>query len=618
MLSIDRIISKQVDGYGLALFRITFFSVMINEVLALFRFRHLIYDKIPFSTVSEITYTLPMIIWLAVLVLLVAGLFTRVAAILNYVFVLVYLSTSSSYEYHVYYIYIGVAFLSIFLPIGRAISLDNLREKIKYSTVGEFYAPSIKVSQYSYFIISYIFIAWLYFDSVLWKLGAQLWTDGLGVWYPASLPFAVKNATTMLMNQEWLVKIVCYIIIIHQFVIIFLINNKKSRAGLFLLGMIFHIGIFVVYPIPNFAMALMALYTLIIPHAWIKKFEFPKVKNKLNVFYDGECPLCARTIIVIKHFDIFDAIKFVPVQVAYNSFACLKSYNYDELLLDLYSENNGKMNNGLDTYIAIFKKMYVFYVIGLFLQLPGVYHVGKKCYQFIASNRETERCDADSCSISGNAPAKPPVTLFKAYPKNYLLDKVAKYFYIVMTISLILVASRSGIVKQELSKFGYYDTYVGKINVAATDKVVTLLKPIVGLNHRGLFLDAHFEGYDRIVSVYHISSDGSEVILPIINENGRPEHYLTGGTWAKWTFRGGDLRRERSNLEVSLRDFTAFWMGKNNINFIGSKFIIKVKKIDLEMLWEKDKLKKNMAQRWEDAGYFVWDNRSDIIWKLDL
>ncbi len=67
-----------------------------------------------------------------------------------------------------------------------------------------------------------------------------------------------------------------------------------------------------------------------------------------------------------------------------------------------------------------------------------------------------------------------------------------------------------------------------------------------------------------------------------------------------------------NNLNKGVRDFTAFWAYKNNINLDDAKFLIKVKKIDTPNGWEKDFLNKQIAKPWIDGGFVEWKNKEFI------
>ena len=109
--------STKIDASGLAIFRILFGLTLFLEVVQIFYFRHLIYDKIPYIQPSEIDLGIPLIVWLIVIFFLIIGFFTRWITIINYLFSLVFIATIHSYEYHMFYVYMGVNFLLIFSSI---------------------------------------------------------------------------------------------------------------------------------------------------------------------------------------------------------------------------------------------------------------------------------------------------------------------------------------------------------------------------------------------------------------------------------------------------------------------------------------------------------------------
>ncbi len=108
---ITRLYDKQIDATGLALFRILYFTNLFFEVLQIFNFRHLIFDKIPFVEGNEIAVGIGLVVWLCVIVLLALGLFTRVSGILNYLLTIIFFGMDGEFAYHMYYLYTGINLL---------------------------------------------------------------------------------------------------------------------------------------------------------------------------------------------------------------------------------------------------------------------------------------------------------------------------------------------------------------------------------------------------------------------------------------------------------------------------------------------------------------------------
>ncbi len=90
---IKKSFEKKVDGIGLSIFRIVYFTVFLCEVSQIFYYRHLIFDKIPYIEPSEINFAIPLILWIFVIFNLIIGYRTRFFTIINYIFTVVFISS---------------------------------------------------------------------------------------------------------------------------------------------------------------------------------------------------------------------------------------------------------------------------------------------------------------------------------------------------------------------------------------------------------------------------------------------------------------------------------------------------------------------------------------------
>ena len=136
---ITRLYDKQIDATGLALFRILYFANLFFEVLQIFNFRHLIFDKIPFVEGNEIAVGIGLVVWLCVIVLLALGLFTRVSGILNYLLTIIFFGMAGEFAYHMYYLYTGINLIGKFvvLPEGTEIEKNcRIMSKVDYTDLG--------------------------------------------------------------------------------------------------------------------------------------------------------------------------------------------------------------------------------------------------------------------------------------------------------------------------------------------------------------------------------------------------------------------------------------------------------------------------------------------------
>jgi hypothetical protein len=263
-LLIEKAYAKKIDATGLGLFRIAFFSVLLFEVVELYHFRHLIFDEIPYIRPYEISFTPLLILWIGCLLFVIAGFKTRYALIVNYILSLACIGTISTYEYHMFYSYMGVGFLSLFIPMGKAASVDQLIAKSSLITEKSLYSYP-KTSVINYYALLFAGVGLVYFDSIFHKIVSFHWMNGLGVWYPSSIPQIVISDFTPLLNMKGLMLFMGYLTVVFEGAFIFIFWYKWSRIPLVLIGMGLHIGIYLVYPIPYFALGVAALYILMVP-----------------------------------------------------------------------------------------------------------------------------------------------------------------------------------------------------------------------------------------------------------------------------------------------------------------------------------------------------------------
>ena len=124
-------------------------------------------------------------------------------------------------------------------------------------------------------------------------------------------------------------------------------------------------------------MGMLVFYTLLVPFSWwraIGKLLTAK-QPSLTVFFDQQCPLCNRTVLILNHFDIFNCIDFKSAQDHAAHYPALAAINPETLLLDLYAlDSANRIYSGVNTYIQIFLKMRYLYPIGIILSLPGIHY----------------------------------------------------------------------------------------------------------------------------------------------------------------------------------------------------------------------------------------------------
>lgn len=611
IITLQALYDKKIDGRGLGVFRIVFNIILFLDVFHLYYFRHLIYDEVPYLEPSNFDVTIPFMFWFASIILLIFGLFTRTAAIINYIFAVLFIGTMGTYEYHMYYIYMGICFLFIILPVSKCYSFDRLLIKLKYSNTRHLYKPDNKVSQLSYLMIVFVGIGLVYFDSIFYKSVSPMWLRGLGVWLPASLPAITHIDNTWLLNQEVIIKILGYLTLAFEATFIFLMWFKKLRPYLFIVGIGLHLGIFLEFPIPLFALGYCAIYLLLLPVSLFERKKVTSVKHTLEFYYDQECPLCVRTIIILKHLDVLQKLKFTPVQKALTENKFLEGIPINDLLANIYSSKNGKLYSGLDTYIQVTNSIFYLKPVSWVLRIPGIYHISGKVYNYIASNRNTERCTEDNCGYI------PPVfpnkdsdfKILSSLTLHRLKGHIIAFILVVLFVLQTITAYNSDLGKFVRNKSGIIGSIPDRVFSIISSSSRSVTKVLFGIYSHGVFMDYHFTDYNHIVTLEYIDSNsGKHILLPLSDERGMPIGYNYAIVWAKWAFRMNAANINDNQLLDGLKDFTAFWAKKNDVRLNDATFAIKVKKVDVPESWEKDFLKNQIDNPWIYNGTVVCEN----------
>jgi predicted DCC family thiol-disulfide oxidoreductase YuxK len=560
--------------------------------------------------IGEISFTTPLLLWMATLVLLILGLFTGPAALVNYGFCLVFFSSLKTYTYMMTPVYIGLSFLFMFLPLSRRLSLDRLRLKLRYSNTRFRYQPPATVSQLAYYAPVVLGIALVYLDSTFYKLTSPMWLAGLGMWKTLSLPYETQLNASFILNSSFLVKSLGYLTLVFEFFFLFLFPLRKYRLILLAIGIGLHAGILLFFPFPLFAIGFGSLYLLVVPVGFWRWLFAPRAgAPRLTFFYDAECPLCARTRLLIEQLDGNGVVQFRSVQAHASQSPVLQGIPEQALLDDVYSvDANGQVYKGLDTYIQIFWAITYLRPVSWLLRLPGIYQLGSAAYRLVARNRTTARCTEDNCGYT--PPAVPASDEAVKVLQTVTLRDFKRAGAAVGLAGLValqcLVSYNTPLWQLLRRKSGLERTLVGRGLARVSEAVAEPARNFFGITNHPIALDEHFAGYTRLVAITYTGPDGVEQFLPITRPSGQPGAYLYGPVWLKWTYGTVSGHIDQPRLEKSIRNFTAFWANKHQVDLNNCRFQVKVKKIAEATNWQPNFLNQQLAAGWQDAGTVQW------------
>lgn len=130
---------------------------------------------------------------------------------------------------------------------------------------------------------------------------------------------------------------------------------------------------------------------------------FPSSVPAVEVFFDGDCPLCRREVALVRRLDRRARIRFTDIAAP-----GFDARTVGRTQADLMARIQGRLPDGTFVEgVEVFRRMYA--AAGLaplvaLTRLPGISHLLDACYRWFAKNRLrlTGRCDSTTCAPSAH------------------------------------------------------------------------------------------------------------------------------------------------------------------------------------------------------------------------
>lgn len=616
------IISSQyhtkAPSIGVGLFRFLFGLVTLQEICFLLYFNHLIFDPIPYLDVEFPMISFFLGLWGVVACCVCIGFRCQHSIIANYVFWIVFVNFTPmqrDFDGGFDLFMIGANFFMIFMPIEKSFAVDRLRQKLHapfrhYST---YHRQDVSILAYT--IPVTICLGFLYFDSAIHKLFAEHWRNGLGSWLPASMPYYISPINiAWFLNNEYLQKTIGYSLFVFQFSFVFLVHYKRLRPIFFVVGVGFHLGITLILNIYPFGIAMLVFYCLVMPFSWCRKIgDFITATSPvLTVFYDEQCPLCCRTILILNHFDVCKTIDFKGVQThsTYN-----QAFNKIEsalLLKDLYAVNQkNALFVGVDSYAQILISMRYTLPIGYFLKLPVVYQLACLFYRNIADYRTRISCD-ERCAPSIQQSTH--VSLYTHFFEMASDKQEKRYRHRLSKIVLLffLLQLNGSLHYGLLYRFNLRNNTnaISSNLISISNSIILFSTSFFGITPHALYLHDHFEGYHHLIAITYQDIQGNEAWLPLVSPEGRMVSPNWGRIHSMWANIAVTPNINHQRLSKFIMKTTAFWGIKSGLDLETTVFNIKLKKIIVPSYWVSDLLASNLSGAWQNIGRAQWHNKT--------
>lgn len=558
----------------MAIFRIVIGTVLFWEILQLYLYRHLIFDTIPFLSFGNIDFKYALLVWLAVIIALILGLFTRVVTILNYALSLVFIATINNFGNHMLNVFMGINFLLMFTDVSRVISVDAIFARLRLPSQ-QIYATKISVLHYYSFI--FMGVALVYFISLFDKLFTDYWRNGLVIWKFLSVPAEFARMDySILLNNEYLMRFLAYFALVFESVFIFICFKKRYRLLVLSCGLFLHLGILLFFPFTPFSLGFLALYILLVPLSFWSylKLKLTYKSKTTNVFL-VESKWSKPLILLLTSFDVFKYFTFIIVGAQSVTKLCVTPP------LFWLEQNNNKRLVEEKALRYILLRLLVFVPLGLLLYLPCInsylYRFIKRLVKLIIVSLTLTSCT------------------------TYLQPQKKLNFYKIKLISFFLLFVLF------LQIHAVLQTKFAKV-VALPKGIVQvhhMARVVFGIGTHGVFThDTKAQNLYSIAIVY--TTFKKDIWLPLTKPNGQADYYKEDPVRRRSFFSSMEIGLDSVQLNTYVRDFTAFWSFNNNVDLDSALFNVSIKKLEIPETWEKDIYKKNIEKSWLPLGQIKW------------
>jgi predicted DCC family thiol-disulfide oxidoreductase YuxK len=377
-----------------------------------------IFDALPIGYQSFLTSgaSLRLFQWLTILLIFLAmiGWRTRIVVPLGTLCVLVLNGILREYSgyWHQNLVTIYVLAVLSFTPCGDGWSVDRLRKVSLGHPVPD---PERTSSVYGWARYAcWVAIALPYVEAGLSKLRSA------GVdWMSAT------NMKNMLLEQtlypragNWSISLslasapdIVFVGLsiagsVGEIMMISLLFSRIARRIYPALMIFMHIGIVFLMNIVFFDLMLILLVFYDFTSVLTRIGKWLGAASRLQVLYDGFCPLCCRTVRILTCLDLFHRLDFQDfrrLDIADYNHRHKLNLRPEDLEKAMYVISEGRSSAGFCAYRMISLAVPVLWPLVPFLFLPGASVLGAVMYRFVARNRlKLATCDS-SCPLEVSA-----------------------------------------------------------------------------------------------------------------------------------------------------------------------------------------------------------------------
>lgn len=552
-----------VSTHSLGIFRILYSIYNLGLLLQLYLHWPIYFDHIPPFSFSIFPAKLSLFLWFIANLFLLFGLFTRYAAIVNYVLAVLMAGffanvTISSFNDDL--IRIG-GFMLLLLPAGKSFSLDRIATILKQGYQEQ------KISYLYYLFTILVSLGLLYVGSGFTKLFAPMWQHGIGLWLPAVIPSYKWNSFHFFVDSQWLMYTLNYAVILFELLFVFFLFHKRTHVWLAFIGIFFHLGIALLFPFPYICFGPIIYYSLLIDEAFWKRVQkFLRSKNSLIVRFNPAKKDQQNAASLLMAFNFRNHYHFIT----------------DESIASMHVGN--KLGwKGL-TYAC--QKHSLLFLLGYLFQLKSCQLLAEYISQHFLANNITQ--------------PKPDLSVYRLKRFAFFLFIAALCWVQFLTLAYHTYTA----IKADKQKLNQYL----KQKIAVQDfstKPSNLARTFFGINSRGVFLDHAFTGSKTVFALAKVNEDQSETWLPVFDQQGYCTGDNIGFRWHKLSFRYfGKTKTQPDTL--GLKKYTWLWAKERTVSPDNMTIRVYRRIYPCPREYEKGYLQKMLALPWDTVGIITW------------
>jgi predicted DCC family thiol-disulfide oxidoreductase YuxK len=365
---------------------------------------------------------------MAALVCVMLGLFTRMSIILAIVLYVAEIGVIRSFYF---FSHIGLVpwyclVVLAFTRCGDGFSLDRMIRIWRQLPTPD---PDVATRYYAWARwMVWFSVAITYVLAGLSKLGNSGWRWWEGTNLMALIYRNALNASRGDMNgfltstwvPHWAYTFMGIVSLVIEIGAVALLFSAIARLVLPIILAAMHYGIILVMAIPFTDLILIQA----IFYDWrkIRQWVGEPVRRRHApwiLLYDSYCPLCRRTVGLLDGIDLFDRVEFQSFRTTdFDAFNALHRVNTDKKWADeeMLLVRDGKVYGGFDAYRQMSAMMPLLWPIVPLMWLPGVSHIGRAIYKWVAARRLSWFTCTDACQFLPDVrPNTPPEPKYRRY-----------------------------------------------------------------------------------------------------------------------------------------------------------------------------------------------------------